>query len=133
MWQLEVREHALYLPPIFSLATLSRLPLDFSSGSAIFPLSLRPLVLSASSCSPFSSFLYVLFLFLLIYTLSVSLSRTHTRARARAQVSLLPDSSSLTHMCSHCFRHSDYNSSVPDPLCLSRSLPSYIKHTAGRS
>lgn len=122
MWQLEVREHALYLPPIFSLATLSRLPLDFSSGSAIFPLSQRPLVLSASSCSPFSSFLYVLFLFLLIYTLSVSLSRTHTHARARAQVSLLPDSSSLTHMCPHCFRHSDYNSSVPDPLCLSRSL-----------
>lgn len=121
MWQLEVREYALYLPPIFSLATLSRLPLDFSSGSAIFPLSLRPLVLSASSCSPFSSFLNVLFLFLLIYTLSVSLSRTHTHARARRSLYFLIRP--LTHMCSHCFRHSDYNSSVPDPLCLSRSHP----------
>lgn len=99
MWQLEVREYALYLPPIFSLATLSRLPLDFSSGSAIFPLSLRPLVLSASSCSPFSSFLNVLFLFLLIYTLSVSLSRTHTHARARAGLSTSWFVLSLT--CAH--------------------------------
>lgn len=101
MWQLEVREHALYLPPIFSLATLSRLPLDFSSGSAIFPLSLRPLVLSASSCSPFSSFLYVLLLFLLIYTLSVSLSRTHTHTRTRARRSLYFLIRPLSLTCAH--------------------------------
>lgn len=100
MWQLEEREHALYLPPIFSLATLSRLPLDFSSGSAIFPLSLRPLVLSASSCSPFSSFLYVLFLFLLIYTLSVSLSRTHTHARRSLYFLIRPLSLTCAHTAS---------------------------------
>lgn len=57
-----------------------------------------------------------------LHSVCLSLPDTHTHAHARAQVSLLPDSSSLTHMCSHCFRHSDYNSSVPDPLCLSRSL-----------
>lgn len=101
-----------------ALSAASRFQLRLSH----LPSQSETLVLSASSCSPFSSFLYVLFLFLLIYTLSVSLSRTHTHTRARAQVSLLPDSSSLTHMCPHCFRHSDYNSSVPDPLCLSRSL-----------
>lgn len=133
MWYLQEREHALYLPPIFSwlaaLATLSRLPLDFSSGSAIFPLKVSPLVLSFSSCPPllfFTSSLYVPFLPpvclsipLPSHTLSLSLicplslSLTHTRAH--------------THTFTSSFarlRHSDWNSSDPDPLCL--SLPPYL-------
>lgn len=68
MWYPQECERALYLPSIFSwlaaLATLSRLLRDFSSGSAIFPLNLGPLVLSFSSCPPFPSSLYVPFLLL---------------------------------------------------------------------
>lgn len=83
MWCLQESEHALYLPPIFSwldaLATLSRLLRDFSSGSAIFPLNLGPLVLSFSFFPPFLSSLYVPFLLLPGFPpVCVSLTHMHT-------------------------------------------------------
>lgn len=55
-----------------------------------------------------------------LHSACLSLPDTHTRARARRSLYFLIRP--LTHMWPHCFRHSDYNSSVPDPLCLSRSL-----------
>ncbi len=123
MWYLQEREHARYLPPIFSwltaLATLSRLLRDFSSGSAIFPLNLGPLVLSFSSCPPFPSTLYVPFLLLpgfplcLLHT-HIQHTHTHTHTPPPTLSLTLPDSSSLTRTHAH------------SPLHL-RALPSSLR------
>lgn len=129
MWYLQECEHALYLPSIFSwlasLATLSRLLRNFSSGSAIFPLNLCPLVLSFSSCPPFPSSLYVPFLLLPGFPLSVPLPTPPQLTLNLSQT--LPDSSSLTHSRAHSPLHAHTafvtQTRIYLTLILSPSLP----------
>lgn len=130
MWYLQECEHALYLPPIFSwlaaLATLSRLLRDFSSGSAIFPLNLGPLVLSFSSCPPFPSSLYVPFLLLPGFPLCLPHTHTIPPPSPPALSLPLPDSSSLTHTQTHSsFAHTAVvtQTGIHLTLILSLSLP----------
>lgn len=143
MWYLQKCERALYLPPIFSwlaaLATLSLLR-DFSSGSAIFPLSLGPLVLSFSSCPPLPSSLYVPFLLLSEFP-PISLSHMHTHARMQPPTPQLSNPPWFVHSHTHAhtlspsFAHTvvvTQTSSDPDPLTASPSPPS-PQDTAGRS
>ena len=91
----------------------------------------------------FPSSLCLDFLFLsLCLFLSLSLSHTHTYTHNPPPLNSLslslislPDSSSLIHTlsCTHCVRYSDWNSSDPDPLSVSPSLPQSRQDTAGRS
>lgn len=136
MWYFQECERALHLPPILSwlaaFATLSRLLRDFSSGSAIFLLSLGPLVLFLLPPPlPLLSSLYVPVLLLPGFPLRVPHGKNPPPPPQSPNYVSSPSlirpfsytcTQTLLFMYTRCLHPSHWNSSDPDPIPVPPSL-----------